>query len=56
MIKDFEAKIETFFEYIKTDDLGKRLVTKITDGAAAFSQDEILQRLLKNLWEVHHHQ
>lgn len=41
MIKDFEAKIETFFEYIKTDDLGKRLIAKITDDGTAFSQDEI---------------
>jgi type I restriction enzyme, R subunit len=41
MIKEFEAKIETFFEYIKTDDLGKRLVAKITDDGTAFSQDEI---------------
>lgn len=41
MIKDFEVKIETFFEYIKTDDLGKRLIAKITDDGTAFSQDEI---------------
>ena len=41
LIKEFEAKIETFFEYIKTDDLGKRLVAKITDDGNAFSQEEI---------------
>ncbi len=41
MIKDFEAKIDTFFDYIKTDDLGKRLIAKITDDGTAFSQDEI---------------
>lgn len=47
MIKDFEAKIETFFEYIKTDDLGKRLVAKITDDGTAFSQDEIYRDFSK---------
>ncbi|MBK8243265.1 MAG: hypothetical protein IPK88_07560 [Saprospiraceae bacterium] len=41
MIKVFEAKIETFFEFIKTDDLGKRLIAKITDDGTAFSQNEI---------------
>ena len=41
MIIDFEVKIEAFFDYIKTDDLGKRLVAKISDGGTAFSQDEI---------------
>ena len=47
MIKDFEAKIETFFEYIKTDDLGKRLVAKIADDGTAFSQDEIYRDFSK---------
>ena len=37
----FEAKIDAFFEYIKKDDLGKRLVAKITDDGNAFSQEEI---------------
>jgi len=41
MIKDFEAKIEAFFEYIKADEAGKRLVAKITDEGTAFSQEEI---------------
>ena len=47
MIKDFEAKIETFFEYIKTDDLGKRLVAKIADDGTAFSPDEIYRDFSK---------
>jgi type I restriction enzyme R subunit len=47
MIKEFEAKIETFFEYIKTDDLGKRLVAKIKDDGTAFSQDEIYRDFSK---------
>jgi len=41
LIKDFETKIEAFFEFIKKEDLGKRLIAKITDNGAAFSQDEI---------------
>lgn len=41
MIREFEAKIDAFFEYIKTDDLGKRLIAKIKDDGTAFSQDEI---------------
>ncbi len=47
MIKDFEAKIETFFEYIKKDDFGKRLIAKITDDGTAFSQDDIYRDFLK---------
>ena len=41
MIIEFEAKVDAFFDYIEKDDLGKRLVAKITDDGAAFSQDEI---------------
>ena len=41
LIQDFEKKIEDFFNYIRTDDLGKRLIAKIKDGGQAFSQDEI---------------
>ena len=41
LIKDFEEKIETFFEYIKKDDLGKRLIAKITDDGTSFGQEEI---------------
>ncbi|MCX8472704.1 MAG: hypothetical protein ORN85_03550, partial [Sediminibacterium sp.] len=41
MIKDFEAKIETFFEYIHTINDGKRLIAKIRENGKAFSQDEI---------------
>lgn len=41
LIKEFESKIDTFFEYIKADDLGKRLVAKIIDEGTAFGQDEI---------------
>ena len=41
LIEEFEAKITSFFDFIKVDALGKRLVAKITDEGSAFSQDEI---------------
>jgi type I restriction enzyme, R subunit len=40
-IKAFELQIDAFFEYIKSDDTGKRLIAKIKDGGSAFSQEEI---------------
>ncbi len=47
LIKEFEAKIETFFTYIHTDDVGKRLVAKIKDDGTTFSQEEIYQDFAK---------
>lgn len=41
LIEEFEKKIDAFFEFIKTDDIGKRLIAKIKDNGSAFSQDEI---------------
>lgn len=41
LIADFEKKISSFFDYIKTDDNGQRLIAKIKDEGSAFSQDEI---------------
>lgn len=41
LIKDFEDKIEAFFDYIKLDAMGKRLVAKIRDDGSAFTQEEI---------------
>lgn len=41
LIKDFEEKITSLFEFVKQDDTGKRLVAKILDSGSAFSQDEI---------------
>lgn len=41
LIKDFEDKIDAFFEYIKTDNLGIRLIAKIIDNGSAFTQEEI---------------
>jgi type I restriction enzyme R subunit len=47
LIKEFEAKIEAFFSYIHTDEVGKRLVAKIKDDGTAFSQEEIYQDFAK---------
>lgn len=41
LIEDFENKIDAFFDFIKTDDMGKRLIAKIKDDGSAFSQEEI---------------
>ena len=41
LIADFEGKIDAFFDFIKSDDIGKRLIAKIKDDGSAFSQDEI---------------
>ena len=41
LIEEFEAKINSFFAFIKSDNLGKRLIAKIIDDGSAFSQDEI---------------
>lgn len=47
LIKEFEAKIEAFFSYIHTDEVGKRLVAKIKDDGTAFSQEDIYQDFAK---------
>ncbi len=41
LIADFETKIDTFFDFIKGDEIGKRLIAKIKDDGSAFSQEEI---------------
>jgi type I restriction enzyme R subunit len=41
LIAEFEKKISSFFDFIKTDDNGQRLIAKIKDEGSAFSQDEI---------------
>ncbi|MCK9180628.1 MAG: DEAD/DEAH box helicase family protein, partial [Bacteroides sp.] len=41
LIAEFEHKIDAFFEYIKSDSMGKRLVAKIIDNGLAFTQEEI---------------
>ena len=41
LIIDFEAKIDLLFEYIRTDDSGRRLIAKMKDGGSAFDAEEI---------------
>jgi type I restriction enzyme, R subunit len=41
LIIQFEKKIDTFFEYIKSQDEGKRLIAKMKADFTAFEQDEI---------------
>ncbi|MCQ4034856.1 DEAD/DEAH box helicase family protein [Kaistella montana] len=43
LIKDFEEKITLFFEYLKSDSDGKRLIAKINAKGGSFSQEEILK-------------
>lgn len=47
LIKAFELKIISLFEFIKTDDKGKRLIAKILDDGSAFSSDEIYDDFYK---------
>ena len=42
LIKDFEEKITQFFDYIKSDADGKRLIAKMTSTSSSFSNEEIL--------------
>ena len=41
LIRDFEAKIELFFAYVKEDDGGKRVIAKMRDTGSAFDAEEI---------------
>ncbi|MFV0539189.1 MAG: UvrB domain 3-containing protein [Dysgonomonas sp.] len=47
LIAEFEKKISSFFDFIKTDDNGQRLIAKIKDDGSAFSQDEIYSDFTK---------
>lgn len=47
LIKDFEEKITLFFEYIKSDSDGKRLIAKMTSTSSSFSDEEILRDFSK---------
>ena len=54
LIKEFEAKIDLLFEYVHTDDSGKRLIAKMQAGGLVFDSDEIksmtiLQRYIGSL-------
>lgn len=41
LIQEFEIKIDDFFDYIRGDEAGKRLVAKILDDGVSFSPEEI---------------
>lgn len=47
LIKDFEEKITLFFEYIKSDADGKRLIAKMISTSSSFSHEEILKDFSK---------
>lgn len=47
LIKDFETKIEKFFEYVKTDEAGIRVMAKMQDDGSAFSEEEIYEDFAK---------
>ena len=43
LIKDFEKKIERFFEYIHQDDAGRRVIAKMNADGSAFEPEEIYE-------------
>lgn len=47
LIKDFEAKIDLFFQYVKSDDSGKRLIAKMQDEGLSFDSEEIYNDFAK---------
>ena len=44
---EFEAKIDLLFEYVHTDDSGKRLIAKMQADGLAFDSDEIYDDFAK---------
>lgn len=47
LIKDFESKVNLLFAYVKNDDQGKRVVSKILDKGSTFTSDEIYEDFSK---------
>ncbi len=47
LIKDFEAKIEKFFNYVRADEAGLRVIAKMKDDGSAFDDEEIYQDFAK---------
>jgi type I restriction enzyme R subunit len=47
LIKDFEIKIEKFFEYVKADEAGIRVIAKMQDDGSAFDEEEIYEDFAK---------
>ncbi|WP_126651708.1 DEAD/DEAH box helicase family protein [Chryseobacterium aureum] len=47
LIEKFQKQIDIFFDYIKGDNMGVRLIAKINDDGLAFSQEEIYNDFAK---------
>lgn len=47
LIAEFEGKVLAFFNFIKSDEFGKRLIAKIKDNGQAFSETEIYSDFAK---------
>jgi type I restriction enzyme R subunit len=47
LIENFQKQIDIFFDYIKGDNMGLRLIAKINDDGLAFSQEEIYNDFAK---------
>lgn len=47
LIKDFESKIEKFFDYVKADESGIRVMAKMQDDGSAFNEEEIYEDFAK---------
>lgn len=47
LIEKFQKQIDIFFDYIKGDTMGVRLIAKINDDGLAFSQEEIYNDFAK---------
>ncbi|MBO0932279.1 type I restriction enzyme subunit R domain-containing protein [Fibrella aquatilis] len=41
LIHDFEAKVELFFSYVRSDEAGRRVMAKMRDSGTAFDVEEI---------------
>jgi type I restriction enzyme R subunit len=47
LIKDFESKIEKFFNYVRTDEAGIRVIAKMQDDGSTFDAEEIYDDFAK---------
>ncbi|MCG6188945.1 DEAD/DEAH box helicase family protein [Maribellus maritimus] len=47
LIKDFESKIDLFFDYLRNDSSGIRVIAKIQDDGSAFDSEEIYDDFAK---------
>lgn len=47
LIKDFELKIDRFFNYVRSDEAGLRVIAKMKDDGSAFDDEEIYEDFAK---------